>query len=189
MNAAEELRAAGIPIFAIETTPLTLDQIAANIVALGYITGADEGAQKELARFQGVIERVRKQCSAPHGSPRIFGVSMTGFSYGDHTLFHEIIRLVGATNVAAENGMHTYEPVSAATVATWNPDWVFTWALAGKQETERSRWLQDDPGLRNTSASKNKRITVLESKDVLPLSPLTTGFIRVIADTTCAAKQ
>lgn len=72
--------------------------------------------------FQRAIEGVREQCKTPHGSSRIFGVSMTGFSFGDHTLFQDGMRLVQATNVVEENGMHTYETVNPATVAQWNPD-------------------------------------------------------------------
>jgi iron complex transport system substrate-binding protein len=180
-----DLRAAGIPVFSISVTPTTLDQVAANIVALGYVTGADEAAKAELNRFQGVIEQVRETCKAPHGEPRIYGVSMTGFSFGDHTLFQDVIRLVRGTNVAAENGMHTYEKVSPATVAQWNPDWVFTWAVPGSGDYERRRWMEEDPGLRMTSAVKNNRVTVLQSKEVLPLSSLITGYIQKIADATC----
>jgi iron complex transport system substrate-binding protein len=185
VDATAELRAAGIPVFAIFTTPLTLDEVAANLVALGYVTGADEGAKSELARFENEIARVRDQCKAPHGAPHIFGVSMTGFSYGDHTLFQDIVRLVGGTNVAAENGMHTYERVDVATVAEWNPDWVFTWDLPGNKDQELQRWTKDDPSLRLTSAALKHRISVSEAKVVLPLSTLVTTFIHTIADATC----
>jgi iron complex transport system substrate-binding protein len=187
IDAASALRAAGVPVFAINTTPLTLNEVAANIAALGYVTGEDEGAKAELARFQGVVEQVRRQCQEPHGEPRIYGVSMTGFSYGDHTLFQDIIRLVGATNVAAQNGMHTYQTVDTRTIGEWNPDWVFTWALRGRAEDERQRWMERDPYLRVISAVKQNRVFVLQAKDVLPLSSLVTGFIQKIATATCPA--
>lgn len=187
VNASAELQAAKVPIFSIQTTPPSLDQIAANIVVLGYVTGADEGAKKELDRFQGEIEYARQRCKDAHGDPRIYAVSMTGFSYGDQTLFQEIIQIVRGTNVAAQNGMHTYERVDAPTVAKWNPDWVFTWALPGKKENELRRWMEDDPGLRLTSAAQKHRVFVLEAREVLPLSPLTTTFIHKIADATCPA--
>jgi iron complex transport system substrate-binding protein len=185
LDATAELAAAGVPVFSINTTPLTLDEIAANIVALGYVTGADEGAKTELGRFQAEIENVRQQCKAPHGEPRIFGVSMTGFSYGDHTLFQDIMRLVGGTNVAAQNGMHTYQRVDAATVAGWNPDWVFTWAQPGHKDQELQRWMKEDPRLSRTSAATQRHISVSDAKVVLPLSPLTTTFIHTIADAIC----
>lgn len=186
-NASAELQVAKVPVFSIQTTPPTLDQIAANIVVLGYVTGADEAAKKELDRYQGEIEYARQRCKEPHGEPRIYAVSMTGFSYGDQTLFQDIMKVVRGTNLAAQNGMHTYERLDIATVVKWNPDWVFTWALPGKKDQELRKWTQDDPGLRSISASRNHRVFVLESREVLPLSPLTTTFIRKIAEATCPA--
>lgn len=179
-----KLREAGIPVFGIITTPATLDQIGANVQVLGYVTGADEGASKELKRFQSEVARIAAQCSKPHGQPRIYGVSMTGFSYGDHTLFQDMMRVLNATNVAAVGGLHTYQQVDLPTIASWNPDWVFTWAVPGQQERELHRWLED-PNLSKTSASQNRRIIVLKSTDILPLSPSITGFMNEIAKATC----
>jgi ABC-type Fe3+-hydroxamate transport system substrate-binding protein len=183
-----ELRAAGVPVFAINTTPLTLNEVAANIAALGYVTGEDERAKAEVDRFQGEVEAVGRQCKERHPEPRIFAVSMTGFSYGDHTLFQDIMRLVGATNVAAQNGMHTYQRVDTPTIGEWNPDWVFTWAVCGRAEDERQRWMERDQHLRVISAVKQNRVFVLQVKEVLPLSPLVTGFIHKIAGATCLAE-
>ncbi len=188
IDASTQLRVAGIPVFAVNTTPLTLNEVAANIVALGYVTGEDARARVELDRFQGEVEKVRQQCKKPHGEPRIYAVSMSGFSYGDQTLFQDIMRLVGATNVAAQNGMHTYQRVDSATIAKWNPDWVFTWAADGQAENERLRWMEKDQHLRGISAVRQNRVFVLEAEEVLPLSSLVTGFIRKIADATCATE-
>jgi ABC-type Fe3+-hydroxamate transport system substrate-binding protein len=88
-------------------------------------------------------------------------------------------------NVAAENGMHTYQRVDAATVAQWNPDWVFTWAVPGKQGIELRRWMETDPGLRETSAAKGGHISVSLAREVLPLSSMVTRFIHTMADATC----
>jgi iron complex transport system substrate-binding protein len=182
-NVIEEARAAGIPVFGLFTNITKLDQVAANITVLGYVTGADEGAKRELDRFQKEIAAIEAQCKAPHEA-RIYGVSMTGFTYGDQTLFQDVMRVVGGRNVAAENGMHTYDKVTREEVAQWNPDWVFTWATPGKQSEELKRWM-DDPGLGDTNAAKNARINVSVARDVLPLSSLVTTFARTIANATC----
>ena len=112
---------------------------------------------------------------------------MTGFSYGDQTLFQQIIGIVGGLNVAAEGGMHTYQRVDNPTIASWNPDVVFTWAIPERKSTELNSWLED-PNLSRTPASKNKRIIVTEPHVILPLTSLITGFARLIADTTCPAE-
>lgn len=178
------LEDAGIPVFRLFTNVTKLDQVAANISVIGYLTGNDEGGRRELGRFQKEFAEIAEQCRAPHPAAKIYGVSMTGFSYGDQTLFQDIMRVVGGTNVAAQKGMHTYGKVDRKTVAEWNPDWVFTWAVPGKAQQELSVWM-NDPGLGKTSAAKKKQIHVSEAKDVLPLSSLVTTFARTIANATC----
>jgi iron complex transport system substrate-binding protein len=178
------LEDAGVPVFRLFTNVTKLDQVAANILTIGYITGNDDGGRRELSRFQKEFAEIAEQCRNPHPVARIYGVSMTGFSYGDQTLFQDIMRVVGATNVAAENGMHTYDKADRKTVAQWNPDWIFTWSVPGKAEQERSVWM-NDPSLGKTSAAKKRQIHVSDAKDVLPLSSLVTTFARTIANATC----
>ena len=178
---------AGIPVFRLFENVTRLDQVAANIAVVGYLTGSDEGARRELQRFEKERADIAAQCRAPHAPAKIYGVSMTGFSYGDQTLFQDVIRLVGGINIASENGMHTYEKAEKEAVARWDPEWVFTWSVPGKQAEELRRWL-DDPGLGKTQAARKGQINVSEAKDVLPLSSLITTFARTIANATCAAK-
>ncbi|MEI9812298.1 MAG: ABC transporter substrate-binding protein [Acidobacteriota bacterium] len=185
LQLGDGLRDAGIPVFGLFTNVTKLDQVAANIAVVGYVTGEDEGARKELDRFQREIAQIEAQCKAPHPPAKIYGVSMTGFTYGDQTLFQDVMRITGGTNIAAVNGMHTYDKVDRAMVTSWNPEWVFTWAVPGKQSEELHRWM-DDPGLGSTTAAKNHRINVSVAKDVLPLSSLVTTFAHTIANATCA---
>jgi ABC-type Fe3+-hydroxamate transport system substrate-binding protein len=95
-----------------------------------------------------------------------------------------VMRVVGGSNVAAQNGLHTYQRVDVPTIASWKPDWVFTWAVPGKADQELHRWLED-PNLSQTPASQNHRVIVLKSMEVLPLSSLISGFMSEIAKATC----
>ena len=124
-----ELQAAGIPVFRLDTLVTRLDQVAENISVLDYITGQDELASQARERFEAEIAAIAEQCAARRPRSRIFGHSMTGFSYGDQTLFHDVVRLVGGINVAAEGGLHTFERIEREDVMEWNPEWVFTWAV------------------------------------------------------------
>jgi ABC-type Fe3+-hydroxamate transport system substrate-binding protein len=187
LETVHALQDKGIPVFRLQSTPTALEQIAAKIQAIGYITGNDEGARRELDRFNGEWKAITAQCRKPHPPARIYAVSMTGFSFGDQTLFQEIIGILGGLNVAAAGGMHTYQRVDNPTIATWKPDWVFTWAVPERAADELSRWLED-PSLSRTPASQNKHVIVSEPSVLLPLSPLVTRFARLMADTTCPAE-
>jgi iron complex transport system substrate-binding protein len=179
------LEAAKIPVFRLDTLVTRLEQVAENITVLGYITGQDELARQARARSESEITAIADQCAAPRPRVRIFGHSMTGFSYGDQTLFHDVVRLIGAVNVAAEGGLHTYERIDREDVLAWNPDWVFTWANPGEEAKELQRWM-GDPYLGQTSAAITRRIVVSDGRDTRRLSPLITTRARTIADAVCA---
>ncbi len=181
-----ELQTAGIPVFRLDTLVTRLDQVAENITVLGYITGRDELARQARERFEGEIADIAIQCAAPHPEVRIFGHSMTGFSYGDQTLFHDVVRLIGGINVAAEGGLHTYERIEREDVMAWNPEWVFTWALPGEESEELQRWMED-PHLGLTSAARREHIVVSDGRDTRRLSPFITTRARTMADAVCAA--
>jgi iron complex transport system substrate-binding protein len=180
------LQDAGIPVFRQRTLSTRLDQVADNITVVGYLTGYDERARIERSRFERELAEIAQQCKKPHEPARIYGVSMSGFSYGDETLFHDVVRLVGGVNVSAENGLHTYDQITKDFIARTNPDWVFAWSAPGpgKREEELRRWM-DDPVLSKIPAANMNRIIVSDAKDIFVLSPLVTNLAHILADATC----
>jgi ABC-type Fe3+-hydroxamate transport system substrate-binding protein len=179
----EQALAAGIQVFGLFTKVTKLEQIEANIAVVGYVTGADEGAKRELERFRHELAEVEAQCKS-HEPARIYAVSMTDMSYGDQTVFQDLMRIVHDRNIGAENGLHTFDKVDRIEVAKWNPDWVFTWSTPGKQENELHIWMHDQ-NLSSTNAVKNRHISVSEAREVLPVSSLITSTAHVIANATC----
>ncbi len=184
-EAVYQLEAAGIPVFGLDTLNTNLEQVGENITVLGYITGQDEMARQERERFEREIAEIAEQCIEPHPEVSIFGLSMVGFSYGDQTLFHDLVRLVGGINVAARGGLHTYERIESEAIMGWNPEWVFTWSVPGKGDEELQRWMRDDPFLRLISAVEKKQIVVSDGKDLMPLSPFITTLAHTMADAIC----
>jgi len=178
------LAEARIPVFRVETLVTRLEEVAENITVIGYLTGQDERARAVRARFETELDRIAADCAGLLPTTRIFGHSMTGFSYGDQTLFHDVIRLIGGTNVAAEGGLHTYERIDAEDVLEWAPDWVFTWSDHGREADELRRW-REDPLLAETPAVRAGRIIVQDGRDTRRLSPFITVRARVIADAVC----
>ena len=182
------LQSAGVRVFRLPTLATRLEQVAENITLVGYLTGRDEAARLERQRFERELAEVTAQCQKTgHRGARIFGVSMIGFTHGDQTLFQDLARLIGAVNVAAQNGIRTYEKVGNETVLRWNPDWVFTWSDPGKGAEELQRW-SDDPALGATAAVKKRQVVVSDGKDHLSLSSEVTKLAHTMANVLCRAK-
>lgn len=182
------LQSAGIRVFRLPTLATRLEQVAENITLVGYLTGRDEPARRERQRFESELADIDAQCrKAGHRGARVFGVSMIGYTHGDQTLFQDIVRLVGVVNVAAQNGIHSYEKIGNETVLRWNPDWVFTWSDPGKGADELRRW-SEDPALGATAAVKKRQVVVSDGKDHLSLSSEVTKLARTMANVLCRVK-
>jgi len=184
----QALRQAGINVFRLFTLATRLDEVAENITVTGYILGRDQAAAQKRAAFEAELAGIVEQCRAPHPAARVFGVSMIGYSFGDATLFHDQARLVGAINVGAENGLHSYQKVGSETVLRWNPDWVFTWSDPGRGAEELKRWT-DDPVLGAIAAVEKNQVVVSDGKDHLSLSPLSVKLVHRMADAICVARR
>ena len=150
------------PIYRVGDTVRTMSGLSELIRKLGYITGEDARAEELAAsielRFQRALDRGP---AAPGRGPRVLGYDRSlSYSYGTETIFHDIVSALGATNVAAEQGMVSYGRVSSEQVARWNPDWIVTGALPGAGSGDQTTLLRD-PAFAVTEAGRNGRILVL----------------------------
>jgi iron complex transport system substrate-binding protein len=102
------------------------------------------------------------------------------YSYGSETLLNDILRVLGAENVAATHGFVGYDRVTDEHIVRWNPDWIIAGAEPGKVEQVRARMLAN-PAIAATTAAQSGRIVVLEHHVFLPLSPFTAQLVEAIA--------
>lgn len=174
------IRSTAVPIYRMETMFTTLDQIADNIRLVGYLTGDDSAAEAEYQRFQQAVERAHHRRPAGVKPPRILGFGGR-YSYGDETLFHDIVKALGGVNVGAEGGLRGYDDVNSEQIVRWDPEWIVAGADPGKAE-ERLRRLLDDPAIALTQAARNGRIVVLDQHVFLPMSPFTTLILDAMGE-------
>lgn len=125
-----------------------------------------------------IVPKPRRPKNGP--SPRIFGMGGK-YSYGDQTLFHDIVKTLGGVNVGAEGGFHGYDSVNTEQIVRWNPEWIITGADPGMTKQALARLLED-PAIALTQAAKNGRILVLENNVFLPMSTFTTLIVRAMAE-------
>jgi ABC-type hemin transport system substrate-binding protein len=102
------------------------------------------------------------------------------YSYGSATLFHDILRVLGAENVAATHGFVGYDRVTDEHIVQWNPDWIVAGADPGQVDQVRARLLAN-PAIAATAAAARGRIVVLENPVFLPLSPFAARLVDALA--------
>jgi len=174
------INAAGIATYRMASNFTSLEQIEEAITLTGYLTGDDEAAASERAKFHGARQTARNMRPAGTKPPRILGIS-GGFTYGSGTVFDDVIRSIGGVNVGAEGGLKGYDTASNEQIVRWNPEWIVTGADRGKTAETRQRLLEN-PSLAATDAAKNGHILVLEFRVFLPMSPMTRQLVTAIAE-------
>jgi ABC-type hemin transport system substrate-binding protein len=174
------LREAGLPVYRIHTKFETLASIAEHIRLVGYLTGQDERAAAEAERFEAAIRRAALRKPPTLEPPRVLGLG-GAYSYGGRTLFSDILRVLGAENVAATHGFVGYDRVTDEHIVNWDPDWIVAGADRGRAAEARRRLLAR-PAIAATTAARHGRVIVLEHHVFLPLSPYTAALVEALAD-------
>jgi len=174
------LRNAGTPVFRMFTEFTTLDEIGRGILIMGHLTGRDDDARQLHERFRRGVERAASRKPAGTAAPRVLGYT-SHYSYGDDTLFGDVVRTLGAVNVAAENGLHGYDPISSENVLRWNPEWIVAGAANGSARGVLQQLMQD-PAVAQTTAGQTGQVLVFDNNVFLPMSPFTTRLLDVLGE-------
>jgi iron complex transport system substrate-binding protein len=173
-------RSSGVPVYRIETSFETLDQIEQNIRLVGYMTGQDESAAKEAARFHAAIDKAASLRRPGSAKPRILGLGGR-YSYGKKTLFQDIVTRLGGVNVGTENGLIGYDSVNFEQIVRWDPEWIIAGAKTGNTKQVLAA-LMSDPAISLTQAARNGHIVVIDNRVFLPMSPYSSICVQAIAD-------
>lgn len=177
---AEILAAAGIATHRTFTLYTKLEEVAKTILLTGYLTGRDEEARRAYDEFQAAVARARTRKPQDAPPPRILGFGGR-YSYGDETLFNDIVRTLGGVNVGAENGLRGYDAINTEQVLRWDPEWIVAGADLGTSEQVLRRFMED-PALRATTAARKGQIVVFEHKVFLAMSPFTRLMLDALGD-------
>jgi iron complex transport system substrate-binding protein len=174
------VRSAGMPVYRAFTMFTTLEELAETIRLTGYLTGEDLAADAEVKRFRAAIEAARAKRPQNAPPPRVLGIS-GHYGWGSRTVFDEIVRTLGAINVAAEGGLTGSQAVNSEQIVRWDPEWIVSGADPGREQEARARLLAD-PAIALTQAAREGRILIFENRVLLPLSPFTTRLVAALAE-------
>ena len=176
----EVLRRAGIPTFRVRTVFADFDQIADALSAVGFVTGDDAAAAREIRRLRERVERARARRPPGAKAQRVLPYSTHGSTSGHGSLFDHILTELGAINVASEQGIGPYADISSEQVAAWDPDWIVAAAGHGAAEQVRDQLLAD-AGIGVTKAGRSGRILIVESRQFTTMSQHAVSLMEAIA--------
>lgn len=177
-DAISLLRHAGLPVYRIYTMFETLASIAEHVRLIGYLTAEDARAEEEIRRFEAVVAHAAAR--RPAGArPEVLGLGGT-YSYGSKTLFADILRVLGAENVAARHGLVGYDRITDEHIVRWDPEWIVAGADRGTVAETRARLLAR-PAIAATRAARDGRVLVFENQIFLPLSPFTAQLVEALS--------
>src|SRR3990172_1140323 len=116
-------------------------------------------------RIEAAVAKIPKSATPPE----VVSFNPASMTAGAGTLFDDVLRIVGARNLAAENGIESFGQVGFEQVASWDPEAIVSGAGPGAEETTR-RWMLDSPVLAATRAGLSGRIVILEDRLFLSTS-------------------
>jgi iron complex transport system substrate-binding protein len=156
------------PAFA--TDSRSLDGLRATLVSVGEALGAEDAA----ARLASDLDRARSEAAGRARGARVLAGAGgdTFHALGPGALVDDLLRAVGATNVAADLGRPS-APVSDERVVEWAPDWVLL--VGGGTPAEFAARF---PRARAVAAG---RVVDANVDDLVRAGPRTAGALRRLA--------
>jgi ABC-type hemin transport system substrate-binding protein len=175
----ELLRAAGVVVYRAYTTPASLAEIEEQIGILGYLVADDAAVAAARSAFHDAIASAALRRRAGN-APRVLALN-GHYAYGSRTVLDDVLRVLGATNVAAAAGLEGYAPMASEEILRASPDWIVTGAPAGTEDDARARLLAD-VSLAATDAGRTGRVVVVDQRVFTALSPFTARLLEALGD-------
>ncbi|MCZ2257493.1 ABC transporter substrate-binding protein [Sporosarcina sp. G11-34] len=117
----EQIRAAGIPVFIVKNAT-NFDETYTTIEEVGKLTGKTEEAEKIIAEMKEKVEEVLTKVATVENKKTVFVETSPApeiYTAGKDTFMQEMFDMVGADNVATEEGWFMIDPEA---IISKNPD-------------------------------------------------------------------
>lgn len=174
------VRASGLRTYAMQTMFSTLQDIVGALRLVGALSGEPERAQRAIERFEASLNEAKRRV-APNSIPqRVLGISHSYDSYGEGSLFEDIVKTLGSVNVGSEQGLGPWQRIGSEQVAAWNPDWIVT-GTGGQPRDEVLDSLGADPAIAVTTAGQRNQLVVVEDRHFLAMSQHVLGMVHAIS--------
>lgn len=153
--AIDQLLDANLSVFVLARFK-SLDDIRANLRALGSVTGTEMRAEELIADMDAALENVQRAVSE-RDPVRVLYYEPGGITYGPGSSVDEIISLAGGINVVAESDLGPYPLINLEYVISVDPDVIL---LGGwfSGEANPLQWIEQDPILRSLRAVQARHV-------------------------------
>lgn len=165
---AEQLQTVGAPVFRFASFA-SIDDIKKNIRSVGYATGDDERAAAVVKEMDRRLEISRSRIPRGGKPPRVLSFGVSGSTAGSGTLFDDMLRTVGAINVASERGLTGFQRISAEKITEWQPDFIITGSAPTTVDDTRRRLLAN-PAVAASNAARANHIIIMDNQLFLALT-------------------
>lgn len=176
----ELLKTSAAPILRL-TQFQQIEEIKNNIRLIGYAIGEEQRAADLIAQMSSEIQTILAQIPTTLQPPRVISYSLDHYTAGRYTTFDNIINLIGAINIAAEQGIEQYAKVSDEQILTWQPQFIISYAQLGEFEQVYQQLLSN-PAIAASEAGQAGRIIIVDNRYLLAVSQYIVKAIKVLAD-------
>lgn len=147
----EQLANAGLTLFAINAT--NIEEVQASILTLGELIGETEQAQQMVEAMNDRLAAIDERLTQVEGEhPRVLYLSSGGWVAGSQTTVDAIIQRAGGVNIAAQEGLVSWNQVSEETIIELNPDLVILSTYVTDEE------FRANPVFADLNAVQNERV-------------------------------
>lgn len=167
----------GVRLFETKSTPETIAEIAATMIELGRAIGREKQAHELIAHTNNTLAALREQ-HAGRPRPRVMivvgreqGSLANLYAVGKPTYLTELLDIIGADNVVADEKLGKYPVLSREAILRLNPDIIIETHHAADTPETRAEMRKAWQALPAVAALRNDRLLILTDKHVLLPGP------------------
>jgi iron complex transport system substrate-binding protein len=168
-----QLREAGLTVFVFEQAG-SLDDISAKTRLTGRLVGACDGAEERVTRMEEELATVEEAVEGEERPDVLFVLGPSGFTAGSNTFIDTAIQAAGANNIATEEDIQGYKPISEEIVEDRDPDYIVKPTGVA---------LPDSPVYNQSTAVQEGRVLEVNNDHISQPAPRIVGPIRLMAQT------
>jgi iron complex transport system substrate-binding protein len=121
------------------SVPRTMDEVRAQIRAMGELVGHPERAAAQIARLDNAIAQAREAASSRHY--RVLPLSRRGWVEGRDSFINSLLAAAGLSNAAGELGLGTGGYASLEAILSLKPDLLVVSQAGDRAEDEGAAFL------------------------------------------------
>jgi iron complex transport system substrate-binding protein len=158
-----------------------IEDIKNNIRLIGYAIGEEQRAADLIAQMTTEIQAILARIPTNQSPPRVISYSLDHYTAGRYTTFDDIVNLVGAINIATEQGIEHYVKISDEQILTWQPQFIISSAQQGEFDKVYYQLLSN-PAIAASQAGQASQIIIIDNRYLFAVSQYIIKAIKVLAD-------